>query len=558
MTTAAQGVDADSGVVLSVDGVTKDFGTVQALHQVSVSFRAGQVHGVVGANGSGKSTLVKLMSGVYAPTRGTLLWRRQPMATLGPPNRARALGIRVVHQEAPLIDNLSVLEAVATFQGYGTRGVARINWKQLRRRVAGLLDSLNLSIGLDELCSRVGPADRAGLALAIAMQDFGDQQRDSAGRARLLILDEATAAIPDAGAEAYLARIQTVAASGVAVVMVTHRLPELSIADDLTMLRAGEVVYHQGDEPRLPVADLLQAMVAPADDASPPGSGPSAGRRDGAGPVRQLWGIAAAGRTPAAATPPDTGSTPAAASPSCATGPAGIPAVRLSGLGGGRLRELTLDLLPGEVTGFVGLAESGINDLPRMLMGMAAPSAGVITVCGQQMPRRAGPRAFLRAGLTAVPADRLREGGVSSLSVEENVILPALGHYWNRRSLRARVVQGVINAFDVRPPRPRTLFGALSGGNQQKVLLGKWLLLHPKVFVLNDPTYGVDPVARERIFDAIRDAAQHSVCVLFFSNEPEQLIRVCQRVVVLRDGVAAADLHGESLTQETVMEWSYA
>lgn len=160
--------------------------------------------------------------------------------------------------------------------------------------------------------------------------------------------------------------------------------------------------------------------------------------------------------------------------------------------------------------------------------------------------------------MLSVPADRLREGGVANLSVTENVILPAVGRYWHRPQLKARVVNSVIAAFDVHPPRGDVLFGTLSGGNQQKVLLGKWLLLRPRVLVLDDPTHGVDPVARETIFEAMRDAAAQGVCVLFFTTEPEQLIRVCTRVVVLQEGGVAADLHDESLTQESLMEWSYA
>jgi ribose transport system ATP-binding protein len=158
--------------------------------------------------------------------------------------------------------------------------------------------------------------------------------------------------------------------------------------------------------------------------------------------------------------------------------------------------------------------------------------------------------------VTALAADRLRAGGVPGLSVAENIALPALGRYWRKSALHRKVVSSVIDAFDVRPPKPDATFGGLSGGNQQKVLLGKWLLLRPSVLVLGDPTHGVDPGARETIFEAVQDAASRGVCVLFFSTEPAQLTRICSRVLVLRAGEIVTELGGDDLTLENVVEWS--
>lgn len=158
--------------------------------------------------------------------------------------------------------------------------------------------------------------------------------------------------------------------------------------------------------------------------------------------------------------------------------------------------------------------------------------------------------------MAVIPADRLHSGGVASLSVEENVVLPSASRYWHRSSLKRRVVQGVIEAFDVRPAERGRLFRTLSGGNQQKVLLGKWLVMRPSVVVLDDPTYGVDPAARETIFEGIVDAAANGVAVLFLSTEPEQLARISSRVLAVHDGHVVREISGEDLSIDQLMEWS--
>ncbi|HEX3615878.1 MAG TPA: ATP-binding cassette domain-containing protein [Solirubrobacteraceae bacterium] len=518
--------------LLTLDRVSRSFGDVHALADVSVEFLPGQIHAVVGANGSGKSTLVKLISGVHATSSGSMRWRGET-CVFASPSDARRRGVRVVHQEAPLIDNLSVLEVVATFQGYGVGGFRPIPWRRLRKRVGALLDELDLHVGLDELCAKLGPADRAGIAIAIATQDTSEDGENAP--AELLILDEVTAAIPEADAATHLRRVESLAASGLAVLMVTHRLAELEIARELTMLRAGQVVYRQGDHVRLPNTELVRMLVVPDEAIAAAAQRPDVAEE---GPVTRLWGQAPPAREARGLDP-------------------GVAAIEAQDLHAGALAGFSISCMPGEIVGLVGLAEGGIADLPGVLMGTTAIESGQLLLGGRAMPRRSSPSEMQRAGLLSVPSDRLREGGVATLSVTENLILPAARQYWHRRELRQRVVRGVIDAFDVRPPRGDVLFGTLSGGNQQKVLLGKWLLLRPRVLVLDDPTHGVDPVARETIFEAIRDAAAHDVCVLFFTTEPEQLIRVCTRVLVLQDGAVSTDLRDESLTQESLMELSY-
>jgi ribose transport system ATP-binding protein len=521
---------------LALEDVSMVFGDLYALREVSLEVMPGQIHGLIGANGSGKSTLVKIVSGVQAPTSGSILCAGERHSGLVPPARANALGVRVVHQEAPLIDTLTVLESVAIFRGYERGAFGNVRWRRLRRLTRDLLERMDVHVDVDTLCANVRPADRAGLALAIAMGDQfaegGDQ--DSI---RLLVVDEVTAAIPDSETLQHLERLRLIADSGVAVMMVTHRMAELDFADDLTILRNGRVVYRQGKEARRTVPELVAEMV-PESEAVPgaPSTNGDAEAAPSRRPVLSLWESAA---------PIEEGQ---------AESEAGVEVLSLEGIVGEELRGVSLTARSGEVIGFAGVQHAGINELPLVLSGSIQRAGGTIVVGGKRMRKRVVPAELIGAGLTTVPSDRLREGGVASLSVAENVILPDLRKYWHKRATYRAVVDGVIDSLDVRPPRRTAALGELSGGNQQKVLLGKWLALRPAVLCLDDPTYGVDPSAREIIFEAITDAARLGVCVLFFSTEPEQLVRLCNRVLILEQGEVANELKGDDLNLQTLTE----
>lgn len=529
-------VDLQRSPTLSLDRVSKRFGDLVALDAVSFDLLPGQIHALLGANGSGKSTLVKIMSGVYNPDAGALLFDSTRLAGMGSPAGAAERGVRVVHQEAPLIDTLSVTEAVAIFRGFNAKALGPIAWRRLRRQVQQLLDRMDVPISAAQQCNTVQPADRAGLALAIVVGDLFEPAA-TGPLVKLLIVDEVTAAIHESETGRHLDRLRAVADMGVAVVMVTHRLGELRVADDITVLRAGQVVYREGGSARRATGELVAEMIGPTSEVTPLAE--VTGVHGAPERLTTLWDSApahVAGERHAQTSSGD--------------------AIRVQDLVGTQLRSCSFSARPGEIVGFAGLRGSGVEELPRLLSGDDRWLSGQVEI-GHRTLRKGQPRSMIEVGLAAIPADRLRAGGVASLSVNENVTLPALGDYWHRPSLRDRVVDNVIKAFDVRPPKPKNLFGTLSGGNQQKVLLGKWLLLRPSVLVLDDPTYGVDPGARETIFEAVEDAARRGVCVLFFSTEPEQLVRICNRVLVLWDGDIITELSGRDLALESVIEWSY-
>jgi ribose transport system ATP-binding protein len=515
---------------LAIEGVSKRFGEVHALSDVTVDFLPGQVHGLIGANGSGKSTLVKVMSGAELPSKGAISFADRREVHLGSPAEATELGVRVVHQEAPVINSLTVLESVAIFRGYERGRFGRIAWRRLRRDVADLLERMGVDVSVNELCANLGASDRAGLALAIAMGNLADAPHQAP--IRLLIVDEATASIPDSESGKHLERLRKIADEGVAVVMVTHRMGELEITDDITVLRGGWVVYRQQRAPRPTVSQLVSEMIA-GDRADV-----AATAKPQQHPVTALWKVAPPVKTGKLSPDPDSRE----------------DVLAMDDVSGEELNGVSLTAKPGEIVGFVGVRHAGVTELPKILSGAVRRTRGTIKVGETTIKRKADPADLIAAGLNAVPADRLREGGVPSLSVSENVVLPAVRQYWHKRTQKRRVVNGVIEAFDVRPPDAKTRLAELSGGNQQKVLLGKWLALRPAVLCLDDPTYGVDPAARETIFEAIRDAAERGVCVLFFSTEPEQLLRLCDRVLTIEGGLITRELSKDEITLQALTE----
>ena len=510
-------------------GIRKEFSGIRALDNVDISLKNGEIHALLGANGSGKSTLAKILTGVYQPEAGEISVGDHAVASIASPHQAALLGIAVVHQEAPLIDTMTVAEGVALFRGYPTRG-GRVSWKRLYDETAAMLGSFQVDIDPHQLAGRLSPAERALVAMVIALD------RVKMGL-QLLILDEVTASLPENQAATFLDRVTAIARSGTAVLMVTHRLAELQgRADRVTVLRDGRVV-HAGSACEVDNRSLVNLMVGNKEPARGRGGTPDGGS------VSRLW---AAADLPAGKRPPQ--------------GKAGAAEVVLEArhLAGQFMKDVSFDLHRGEILGVAGLIESGVTELPKILGGFSNRRAGSLTVRGKALPLSATPRDTIAAGITLLPVDRLRSGGVGSLPLTTNALLPALGRYWHAAKREARVMDRLIKELDVRPPRPSALFGQLSGGNQQKVLLAKWLLLHPTVLVLEDPTSGVDPNARAKMFEVLRDAAKEGVSILFFSTEPEQLADMCSRVLILRDGIVAKELRDDELDQDVISQWSYA
>jgi ribose transport system ATP-binding protein len=517
----------------------KSFGPLAALRDVSLSVSPGQVHAVMGANGSGKSTLVKVITGAYRPDRGRLLVSETAREGWASPVDARQAGIAVVHQEAPLIGTLSLRDMIALHHGWERARYGRIYWRRTDRRVRDLLAAFDLRLSTSVRCSALSDAERATVALALAL---GEQQ------ARLLVLDEATAAISADESETFLARVDRVASAGAAVLMVTHRIGEARRhASFVTVLSAGSVAY-QGRLDAVSDEEIIGYMVA---DRHPQ----AAQRRNGAAGGPGSGAQPAAVRVPRAV---DAGRV-AETGPAGATRPAASrePLVEVHDLSGGRLTGASFAIAAGEILGVCGLPDSGVQDLPLLLSGGLAAASGEVVVSGRRLPAGYGPAQAIDAGIAMLPRDRSRDGAVLTLSMRDNMTMVVCDRYWHHRRKETAAVRGMIETLSIAPPDPSVMQGRLSGGNQQKVILAKWLLSSPKLLVLDDPTYGIDPASRNVVFSTVRDyVARENMCALLLSTEPEQIARASDRVLAIRQGRIAAELVGAAITDEAVARWA--
>lgn len=514
---------------LSARNLSKSFGGLRALDRVSLEVGEGELVALLGANGSGKSTFAKCIAGVYQPDDGSIELGGPPAVDefLTPTDAARA-GIRVMHQDNPLVNSLSVKENFGLSTGFPGRGsAAPIRWRQLTRHVEEALARYEVEVSPDALPATLSPSQRAMVALAMTLAD-ADQGVE------LLILDEVTAHIPEGDAAEFLAGVARLREVGIPILMVTHRFKEvLAFADRTTVLSGGAVVY-SGPAADLTLTEMVSLMTAaaPEDRAPKPDiagqTGPSAELKvdSGSGGIAEIRGVWRRD---------DLGEDRERA------------ALEIEDLEGAQLRKATLQVHAGEIVGLTGTADSGVHELPEILAGARRRRGGTIRVSGREMGRDADPVDAMNLGIARTPSDRHKEGGVMSLSVRENITLPEARRFWRKKRDERKVVARLIEGLNVSPPNPDVLMGTLSGGNQQKVVIAKWLLTRPRVLILDDPTVGVDPGAREQIFRFVGEAVEDGLAVVLLSSEPEQLVRHCTRVVAIAGGRVAKELNREEM-----------
>lgn len=495
---------------LSACGVSVTFAGTTVLRSADLRVDGGEVVGLLGANGSGKSTMVKVLTGVYRADSGSQLQiggRSVSLAGFGP-GRAHELGVRVVHQEAPLIPTMTVADMIGLQLEFPVVGPL-IKQRELEARAVDALEACEVSVDPRRRAGSLTAAERALVSLAVVLADVRPSDAT-------LILDEATASLSTADAGRLLDRVKALAEEGLAVLMVTHRLPEIhDYCHEAVVLRDGEVVDRRASS-ELDDRELVRVMAGP--HARPLAHGDRSTR-----------------------------------APESSAGVAALLEVR--GLSGSGVRDIDLAIGRGEIVGVTG--RDGAGELLRLIAGIERRTAGkVSTADGTEVG--AGPRGALDAGIVYLSSDRLSEGGVTSMSVAENIVLPRIERFGVLGRGKAEVVADVMRLLDIRPPDPRIRFGSLSGGNQQKVLIGRWLSLNPCVLVLDDPTAGVDPATRERIFALVAESASRGVGILLRSTEPEQLARLCSRVLVVRDGVLASALTGDLVNPEEISLATYS
>ncbi len=496
--------------VLRLAHLSKHFGGTVALRDVALDVASGEVHGLLGHNGSGKSTLIRILAGYHAPEPGgTLEIRGIPVHLPLRPGQFRELGMAFVHQDPALLPALTVAEnlRIGTLAGRGALGW--VDWRAEARAVGALLAEFGIDADPATRVERLRPWQRPLLAIVRAVDEV--RRLGEAGRVHggLLVLDEPTAGIGDAGVERLFAVIRRVRDAGFGVLFVSHDLDEvLAITDRVTVLRDGQVAG-SGATAELGKARLVEMIV---------------GR-----PI--LRGPRAPARTEAAAL------------------------VSVDGVVGPGVRGVGLDVGPGEILGLTGLIGSGFAELGALLSGAIGARAGSLRIDTETHDlANFTPRRAIAAGLAYVPAERLRAGCIGELSVAENIGLPVLSRLVRGFRLTPgaliRHAAALCRRYDVRPPDPTMPLDKLSGGNQQKALMAKWLQLAPRLLVMEEPTQGVDVGAREQIFAAIRDWAAAGAAVLVLSGDHEQLALLCRRVLIFRHGRVAAELAGADVTEE--------
>ncbi|HVV89846.1 MAG TPA: sugar ABC transporter ATP-binding protein [Solirubrobacterales bacterium] len=481
--------------------MTKRYGPVLAVDDVDLELRAGEVHALLGQNGSGKSTIAKMLSGIVRPDRGSVLVDGEPVA-FDNPSRARRRGIATVFQELSVLPSLTVAENIFVERAPHLP-LGPVRRRRLNDRAAALLDRFQIDLA---------PRARCGDLSLLEMQ-LVEIARALATEPRLLILDEATSALDQPDALNLLRIARELAAAGAAILFVSHRLDEIfHVADRISVLVDGALVAsantEQTDRDTL-LNQLLGRTLKVLERVPPPAGEPAA-------PVLSM---------------------------------------RMPGYGPGG-DELELDVRPGEILGLAGLQGHGQKDVLRALGG-DNPRGATIAVEGRTV-RFPTPHRMISHGVVYVPEDRAREGLFLGHSVRVNTTLSALrllsrGGFLRPAAERAACAE-TIEQLSVRTASQTIPVGSLSGGNQQKVLIGRALLLAPRVVLLDDPTRGIDVGAKDEIYEVLRSLAAKGVGIVFNSTEIPELIGLCHRVIVFHDGRAVAELVGEEIDNASILE----
>jgi ABC-type sugar transport system ATPase subunit len=508
-------------LVFSVEGVCKSFAGEQVLQNVSLAVRRGEIVALLGANGAGKSTFVKIITGVYRADA-----MASPAALAEDANSrlpsSMSTEIRAVHQDAPVVPSITVAAHIGLRLGFPRRAGA-ISWKKLNALTSEVFKFSNVEISPMRLAGSLSAAERALLQLSLAMWEL------KGGGRSFLILDEATAALSTQESVTVLERVRAAAdasSSRMGALMVTHRLPEVyQWADRVIVLRGGKVV-HERLRDDMAAGGLINEMVG----TNRRGERLRLSTTDVVGASE----VAAVGQEEVRSDRQDS------------------VVLKVRDLRTQAIRVAHLDIAAGEIVGVIGRAGCGASALLRAVAGVERRLGGEVVVNGVRVATSGGTRSAIRSGIAYLSPDRSTEGGVRSMSVAENITLPGADKYWFRYVERRRDALAMIDSLNVQPKDPKKRFGLLSGGNQQKVMLARWLLLGPCVLILDDPTAGIDPDTRENIFAILDDLARHGVATLISSTEPEQLVRHCTRVLVMREGQVVDELAAGRLNDEEV------
>ncbi|CAI9410695.1 Xylose import ATP-binding protein XylG [Pleomorphomonas sp. T1.2MG-36] len=493
---------ATSDVILKINNVSKLFGPVAALKNMHLTVRAGRVHTLLGENGAGKSTLMKILAGVYYATTGEVEFCGSPYKPENP-QQAAARGLTIVFQELSLCNNMTVAENILATREPAVYGF--INDQALERRAAEIVRDLGLPIDVTEKVGNLSMAQRQLVEIAKGL---------SIPNPRLVILDEPTSSLTDAETEILFSIIGRLKAKGVAVIYISHRMEEIMrLSDDITVIRDGEFIATRQRED-VTIDELIAMMV---------------GRQ-----MNEIY-------------PPRLTAAPATSE---------APVLSVEGFSrSGEFEDVSFDVRKGEILGFFGLIGSGRSEMMNALFGMKA-ATGSIRIDGETA-NISSPVDAIGRRIAFVTENRKEEGLVLAHSVEWNISMAALGRFaaslgFMRKRQERKAALDEVGRLTIKTASVDTPVGSLSGGNQQKAVLAKWLLTQPRILILDEPTRGVDVGAKFEIYKIIRQLAAEGTAILLVSSELPEVLGMSDRLVVMHEGRLSATLSGGA-TPETVM-----
>lgn len=498
--------------------VSKYFGTNEVLKSVSFEVQRGSIKALLGANGSGKSTLIKILAGYHAPSSGAVLVDGHQLDYPVTAQNLSERGVRFLHQDLGLIEGQSVGENIALGVGFPTRR-GWIDWREHRRQVVRDLER----VGLQHLdpktpVAELGPVERTLVAMARSLHGL------TAEGAGLLVLDEPTARLPRSEVDALLARCLKLRDEGISMVYVSHRLDEVfAMADEIVVMRDGALEFDGKVSSITP--DRVTSMIT--------------GSRQEAVKETDPEGIDRGQKHDGAAE----------------------PRMSVLGLSGPHVKDVGFEIYPGEIVALTGLVGSGKSEVGRLIYGAQDRTSGSILLDGDAFDPVSKITDRVEAGVGYVPQDR-RDGGFAGWTLVENTTIAGLSAVLGRlgisRSRSLAKTQHVIQDLDVRPPDPYVKLQILSGGNQQKIIVGKWLTKPLRFLILDEPTYGVDVGARNAIMTMIQERAEEGLAVLLIDSDIDLVAQVADRVLIMRHGEVMNELRGEKITPSAIAQHSYA
>ncbi|MBQ6368935.1 MAG: sugar ABC transporter ATP-binding protein [Parasporobacterium sp.] len=489
-------------IVLTMRGIYKSFPNVKALQNIDFTLRKGEIHALMGENGAGKSTLIKVLTGVYTKDEGEIrIDGINDPITVRSPQEAQNYGISTVYQEVTLCPNLTVAENM--FIGRGNGKV--VKWKEMEKQAGALLESLGIP---------ARPKQQLG-SCSLAVQQMVAIARAVDTDCKVLILDEPTSSLDDKEVAMLFSLMRDLKDRGVGIIFVTHFLEQVyEVSDRITVLRNGELVGEYEIE-KLPQVELVAKMMG-----------------------KELESLSVIKKDSAAASAKKE------------------PLYEAKDLSSSETKPFDFRIAKGEVNGFTGLLGSGRSESVRAIYGADRVTGGSVTMNGKPV-KITSPKQAMKQGIGYLPENRRRDGIIADLSVRDNIILAlqvmkGFFHPFSKAQAEA-FADEYIKALDIKTASSDTPIKSLSGGNQQKVILARWLLTHPQYLILDEPTRGIDVGTKTEIQKLVLKLAEEGMSITFISSEIEEMLRTCSRLIVMRDRKIVGELTGDDLTQDHVM-----